>query len=231
MRPWPCPLAQQDGFFRDRARGTDECVADNGICPQWAIDNFDRYVDPFFEHLVLVVVSVAIGFAISFALAVVAHRRRWLVGPVTPGHRDPLHHPQPGGLLPAAADHRPRPHDGHRRADGVHALHLLPQLHGRPGRRARGGARRRARHGLHRPPAAVARGAAARAARDPGRPAHRADHHRRAGRAGLLRRRRRARAGARLAEAVPDQRAAGRRPVRRRWPCCSTRRCSAPSAS
>ena len=77
------PLAQQDGFFRDRAKGTDECVADNGICPQWAIDNFDRYVDPFFEHLVLVVVSVAIGFAISFALAVVAHRRRWLVGPIT----------------------------------------------------------------------------------------------------------------------------------------------------
>jgi len=30
-----------------------------------------------------VVVSVALGFVISFALAVLAHRRRWLVGPVT----------------------------------------------------------------------------------------------------------------------------------------------------
>jgi osmoprotectant transport system permease protein len=77
------PLAQTDGFFRDRSTGTDACVADNGICPQWAIDNFDRYVDPFFEHLVLVIVSVAIGFAISFVLAVAAHRRRWLIGPIT----------------------------------------------------------------------------------------------------------------------------------------------------
>jgi osmoprotectant transport system permease protein len=75
------PLAQDDGFFRDRS--DDSCVADNGICPGWAIDNFDRYVDPFLEHLVLVVVSVAIGFAISFALAVLAHRRRWLIPPIT----------------------------------------------------------------------------------------------------------------------------------------------------
>jgi osmoprotectant transport system permease protein len=76
------PLAQgSGGFFRDRA--ADTCVADNGICPGWAIDHFDRYVDPFFEHLVLVVVSVAIGFAISFVLAILAHRRRWLIPPVT----------------------------------------------------------------------------------------------------------------------------------------------------
>src|ERR687889_2098066 len=75
------PLAQDDGFFRDRA--ADSCVADNGICPGWAVDHFDRYVDPFFEHLVLVVVSVAIGFVIAFVLAIVAHRRRWLIGPIT----------------------------------------------------------------------------------------------------------------------------------------------------
>jgi len=35
------------------------------------------------EHVVLVVLSVVIGFAIAFALALVAHRRRWLVGPIT----------------------------------------------------------------------------------------------------------------------------------------------------
>jgi osmoprotectant transport system permease protein len=75
------PLAQDNGFFRDRSGSN--CVADNGVCPRWAIDHFDRYVDPFFQHLVLVVVSVAIGFLIAFALAIVAHRRRWLIAPVT----------------------------------------------------------------------------------------------------------------------------------------------------
>jgi osmoprotectant transport system permease protein len=65
---------------RDRT-GAD-CVADNGICPNWIADNFDRYVSPFWEHVYLVIVSVAIGFAIAFALALLAHRRRWLVGPI-----------------------------------------------------------------------------------------------------------------------------------------------------
>ena len=64
-------------------RSSESCVADNGLCPDWIADNFDRYVDPFFEHLFLTVVSLAIGFAISFALAIVAYRRRWLVAPVT----------------------------------------------------------------------------------------------------------------------------------------------------
>ena len=81
MTPLPLPLAQDEGFFRERTG--DSCVADNGICPSWAVEHFDRYVDPFLEHLVLVVVSVTIGFAISFALAVLAHRRRWLIPPVT----------------------------------------------------------------------------------------------------------------------------------------------------
>jgi osmoprotectant transport system permease protein len=75
--------AQSDGFFRDRSTSADSCVEDNGICPQWALDHIDRYVDPFAEHLVLVVVSVAAGFAISFALAVLARRRRWLIAPIT----------------------------------------------------------------------------------------------------------------------------------------------------
>jgi osmoprotectant transport system permease protein len=62
---------------------SDSCEADNGFCPDWIADNFDRYVDPFFQHVFLTVVTVAIGFAISFALAVVAYRRRWLISPVT----------------------------------------------------------------------------------------------------------------------------------------------------
>ena len=72
-------LAQVE--IRERSEGT--CVSDNGFCPDWIGDNFDRYVDPFLEHVLLTVVAVAIGFGIAFALAVVAYRRRWLVGPVT----------------------------------------------------------------------------------------------------------------------------------------------------
>jgi osmoprotectant transport system permease protein len=72
-------IAQLD--VRDRS-GAD-CVADNGICPGWIADNFDRYVDPFWQHVFLTLASVAIGFAIAFSLALLAHRRRWLVGPIT----------------------------------------------------------------------------------------------------------------------------------------------------
>ncbi len=65
-----------------RDRSGEDCVADNGICPDWIADNFDRYLSPFWEHVYLTLVSVAIGFAIAFALALIAHRRSWLVAPV-----------------------------------------------------------------------------------------------------------------------------------------------------
>jgi osmoprotectant transport system permease protein len=69
--------------LRDRSAGDGSCVADNGFCPDWIVDNFDRYVDPFGQHVVLTLVSLGIGFVISFGLALLAHRRRWLVGPIT----------------------------------------------------------------------------------------------------------------------------------------------------
>jgi osmoprotectant transport system permease protein len=58
------------------------CVADDGICPDWIADNFDRYMAPFWQHVYLTLVSVAIGFVIAFVLALLAYRRRWLVGPI-----------------------------------------------------------------------------------------------------------------------------------------------------
>lgn len=74
--------AEYEGFFRDRA-GTDaDCVANNGVCPDWIAQNLDRYVDPFLEHVWLVVASVACGLLIAFPLAVLAYRRRWLVAPI-----------------------------------------------------------------------------------------------------------------------------------------------------
>jgi osmoprotectant transport system permease protein len=75
-------FAQADnGFFRKRQTGG--CVADNGFCPDWIAHHLDRYVSPFWQHLFLVTVSVAIGFAIAFVLALAAHRRRALVSPIT----------------------------------------------------------------------------------------------------------------------------------------------------
>jgi osmoprotectant transport system permease protein len=64
-------------------RRTNTCENQNGFCPDWIVNNFsDRYVDPLFRHLELVLISVAAGFVIAFTLGIVAHRRRWLVGPI-----------------------------------------------------------------------------------------------------------------------------------------------------
>jgi osmoprotectant transport system permease protein len=70
-------LAQVE--IRDRS-GDTGCVADNGtFCFGWVADNYDRYVTPTLEHLVLVGASVVAGFLIAFALALISHRQRWLV--------------------------------------------------------------------------------------------------------------------------------------------------------
>ncbi len=71
-------LAQVE--IRDRSEAS--CISQNKLCPGWIINNFDRYTDPLAQHLYLVVTSVAIGFVIAFALALIARRRRWLVGPI-----------------------------------------------------------------------------------------------------------------------------------------------------
>ena len=65
-----------------RERTGAGCVAENGFCPSWIADNIDKYWTPLLEHVFLTFVSVAIGFAIAFSLALLAHRRRWLTGPI-----------------------------------------------------------------------------------------------------------------------------------------------------
>ena len=77
------PVAQVGSdFFRDRS--DSDCISQNGtFCLDWAIDNFsDRYLGPTLEHIALVAISVAAGFAIALALAVLSHRRRWLIPPL-----------------------------------------------------------------------------------------------------------------------------------------------------
>jgi osmoprotectant transport system permease protein len=65
-----------------RERTGQGCVADNGFCPDWIVDNLDKYWSPLLEHIFLTVVSVGVGFVIAFALALVAHRFRWATGPI-----------------------------------------------------------------------------------------------------------------------------------------------------
>jgi osmoprotectant transport system permease protein len=77
-------LAQApEGFFTQRDPEDLDCVAQNGFCPSWIAENWDRYVDPFFQHVYLTLVSLTIGFAIAFTLGLLAHRQRWLAGPLT----------------------------------------------------------------------------------------------------------------------------------------------------
>ncbi|MBJ7470922.1 MAG: ABC transporter permease [Solirubrobacteraceae bacterium] len=79
----PGAVIAQGDFFTDRTGGEDSCVANNGFCPDWIADNLDQYLEPLTRHAALTVVAVVVGFAIAFSLALVAERRRWLVGPVT----------------------------------------------------------------------------------------------------------------------------------------------------
>jgi osmoprotectant transport system permease protein len=66
--------------IHNRTGGNASCVAQNkAFCPGWAIDNFDRYTTPLLNHLLLVLVAVAIGFAVAFGMALLSHGRRWLV--------------------------------------------------------------------------------------------------------------------------------------------------------
>ena len=73
------PIAQ---LQIEKPGGSDDCVASNGFCPEWIAENIDRYWTPLLEHVYLTVAPVVIGFAISMALAILAHRRRWLTGPI-----------------------------------------------------------------------------------------------------------------------------------------------------
>jgi osmoprotectant transport system permease protein len=74
-------LAQIDeSFFRDRS--DSDCIADNGaFCFGWVADNLDRYTTPTVEHILLVLISVVLGFAIALGMSLLSHRRRWLVPP------------------------------------------------------------------------------------------------------------------------------------------------------
>ena len=66
---------------------SSSCVRNNGtFCWDWFTENWSSKVDfqaRLVEHVKLTVIAVAIGFAIAFVLAVLAHRARWMIAPVT----------------------------------------------------------------------------------------------------------------------------------------------------
>jgi osmoprotectant transport system permease protein len=68
--------------IHERDSGHLSCVQQNGICPSWITSHLDDYLSPLWRHVELTLASVALGFAIAFALALLAHRRRWLTGPI-----------------------------------------------------------------------------------------------------------------------------------------------------
>lgn len=49
----------------------------------WLLDHTDDIIDRLVEHVWLTVVAIAVGFVISFVLALIAIRRGWTYGPIT----------------------------------------------------------------------------------------------------------------------------------------------------
>jgi osmoprotectant transport system permease protein len=75
-----------EGFFKERTSDTLPCQAqDNLFCFEWAVDNIGEYVTPAVQQVELVAISVVLGFAVAFALALLAHRHRWLQPPLLLG--------------------------------------------------------------------------------------------------------------------------------------------------
>jgi osmoprotectant transport system permease protein len=76
-----------ESFFHQRNEGNLPCQASSShlFCFDWAREHLDRYGTPTLQQFELVAISVIAGFAIAFALALLAHRVRWLRPPLLAG--------------------------------------------------------------------------------------------------------------------------------------------------
>jgi osmoprotectant transport system permease protein len=63
---------------------TDKCQVNNGLfCWHWFTQHWSSTFQPaLLQHIVLVLIAVAVGFVISFGLALLAYRARWLESPI-----------------------------------------------------------------------------------------------------------------------------------------------------
>jgi osmoprotectant transport system permease protein len=74
------------GFVQERSTDTLPCQATEKLfCFDWARENIGRYETPTIQHVELVVISVLLGFAVAFALSLLAHRHHWLQPPLLAG--------------------------------------------------------------------------------------------------------------------------------------------------
>ncbi len=75
------------GFIHERTSETLPCQAKPShlFCFDWAKEHIDRFGTPTLQQFELVLISVVLGFAVAFALALLAHRRRWLRPPLLAG--------------------------------------------------------------------------------------------------------------------------------------------------
>jgi osmoprotectant transport system permease protein len=73
------------GFFKERSGTACEELRSHLFCFDWAREHIGSFGTPALQQLELVVISVLIGFAIAFLLALLAHRFRYLEPPLLAG--------------------------------------------------------------------------------------------------------------------------------------------------
>jgi osmoprotectant transport system permease protein len=66
------------------SNSTDKCQVNNGFfCWHWFTQHWGSTFEPaLLQHIVLVLIAVAVGFVIAFGLALLAYRVRWLESPI-----------------------------------------------------------------------------------------------------------------------------------------------------
>lgn len=75
----------EEGFIHERTGQVCQAKPSHLFCWDWARENIDRYGTPTLQQFELVAISLVIGFAVAFTLALLAHRRRWLRTPLLAG--------------------------------------------------------------------------------------------------------------------------------------------------
>jgi osmoprotectant transport system permease protein len=74
-----------EDFFRNHETAPCQAKPSHLFCWDWARENLDRFGTPTLQQFELVAISVVLGFAVAFTLALLAHRRRWLRPPLLAG--------------------------------------------------------------------------------------------------------------------------------------------------
>ncbi len=78
-------FGQGEVVIPDFGGGRDECIRDNGtFCWRWVKDNWSDVLQPaLIDHIELTLIAVVVGFVLSFALSLWAHRNRRIETPIT----------------------------------------------------------------------------------------------------------------------------------------------------